>query len=304
MGCSRLWTTVLGCRIGSAYLPPWGRTTSSGGPPSAGHGPPASRREGEPAGAAEDASGPALVDPPQELREADRPAPRDRPVVGQPAPIAPLVSGQTKSRWMRSFSHWWCCRQRLRRCCRPTWSLTRSTGCSASCGKMAGSQWMSFTSCRRHQGARGAALVTAAIGGQAARERHVDRAPQEWIDQLVSLGIPPTQHERAGEWVLAAWQFAQGISPWDGWRDILRLLGQFQELRRLTPLGPPPSQWDQVRKVAAGRPPPRAAPAGRPAILELRHDPKMLSRIRACCPRRRQRRSTKKPRHTPQKPRT
>ena len=134
---------------------------------------------------------------------------------------------------------------------------------------------------RRHQGARGAALVTAAIGGQATRDRHFDRAPQEWIDQLVSVGIPPTQHQRAGEWALAAWQFTQGISPWDGWRDILRLLGQFQQLHRLAPLGTPPSQWDQVRKVAAGGPPPRAAPSAGQQSSSSGHDPKMLSRIRA-----------------------
>jgi len=135
---------------------------------------------------------------------------------------------------------------------------------------------------RRHQGARGAALVTAAIDGQAARDRHFDRGPQEWIDQLGSLGIPAAQHEHTSEWLLAAWQFAQGISPWDGWRDILRLLGQFQILHRLSPLGPPPSQWDQVRKAAAGRPPRTAtAPSAGQQSPSSGHDPKMLSRIRA-----------------------
>jgi hypothetical protein len=132
---------------------------------------------------------------------------------------------------------------------------------------------------RRHQGARGAALATAAIGGQSARDRHFDRAPQEWIDQLVSLGIPPTEPKRAGEWVLAAWQFAQGISPWDGWRDILRLLGQLRELPQLAPLGPPPTQWDRVRKAATSRPPRTAAAAQ--SAPSSGHDPKMLSRIRA-----------------------
>jgi hypothetical protein len=133
---------------------------------------------------------------------------------------------------------------------------------------------------KRHQGARGAALVTAAIGGQAARDRHFDRAPQEWIDQLVSLGIPPSQPEGAGDWVLAAWQFAQGISPWDGWRDILRLLGQCGELHQLAPLGPPPAQWDRLRKAAADRPP-RTTPAAGQQPPTTGHDPKMLSRIRA-----------------------
>jgi hypothetical protein len=133
---------------------------------------------------------------------------------------------------------------------------------------------------RRHQGARGVALVTAAIGGQAARDRHFDRAPQEWVDQLKSLGIPATEHKRAGEWVLAAWQFSKGISLWEGWRDILRLLGQFRQLPRLSPLGPPPSQWDRVQKAAASRPS-RSAPAAGERPPSSGHDPKMLSRIRA-----------------------
>ncbi|MET0964967.1 MAG: DUF2786 domain-containing protein, partial [Nakamurella sp.] len=132
---------------------------------------------------------------------------------------------------------------------------------------------------RRHQGARGVALVTAAIGGQAARDQHHDRAPQEWVDQLRSLGIPATPDKRVGERVLAAWQFSKGISLWEGWRDILRLLGQFQELPRLSPLGPPPSQWDRVRKAAASGPP-RTAPAAQ-HTSSAGHDPKMLSRIRA-----------------------
>ncbi|MET0965077.1 MAG: DUF2786 domain-containing protein [Nakamurella sp.] len=130
---------------------------------------------------------------------------------------------------------------------------------------------------RRHQGARGATLVTAAIAGSAARDRHFDRAPQEWVDQLRSLGISAAQ-QKAAPGGLAAWQFAQGISLWDGWRDILRLLGQFQQLHRLSPLGPPPSQWDRLRKAGASRPPRTTdEPAGPPAG----HDPRMLSKIRA-----------------------
>ncbi|MEP6561877.1 MAG: DUF2786 domain-containing protein [Nakamurella sp.] len=132
---------------------------------------------------------------------------------------------------------------------------------------------------RRHQGARGAALVTAAIAGQSTLDRHFDRAPQEWIDQLESLGIAAEQ-PKSVDWLIGGWQFAKGISAWEGWRDILRLLGQFQELHQLTPLGPPPSQWDRIGKAKPAMKS-RAEPSAAQQAGGAGHDPKMLGKIRA-----------------------
>ena len=73
---------------------------------------------------------------------------------------------------------------------------------------------------------------------------------------------------------------------WQGWRDVLRLFGQLQSLRRLTPLGPLPSQWDQARAAetarAARRPAsPATVRAGDAGIEPGEHDPRMLGKIRA-----------------------
>lgn len=134
---------------------------------------------------------------------------------------------------------------------------------------------------RRHQGTKGAALVTAVITEQARRERAYDRAPAEWVAQLESLGGTPRIAPADPEWTALGWLIAQGIPIWDGWRDALRLMGQIQLLHRLTPLGPPPSEWD--RSGAPRRSPaPRSAPdPARKHADAAGHDPRMLSKIRA-----------------------
>jgi hypothetical protein len=143
---------------------------------------------------------------------------------------------------------------------------------------------------RRHQGAGQTALVTAVIAEQARRERAVDRAPSDWVDQLRSLessgrqnGPPP---KATTEWLVGGWQFAHGVGMWEGWRDVLRLFGQLQLLRPLTPLGPPPSQWDQSRVAKTARDArraasQRAAPGGERGAEPSEHDPRMLGKIRA-----------------------
>ena len=145
---------------------------------------------------------------------------------------------------------------------------------------------------RRHQGSRGAALAVAVIMEQAGREHATDRAPAEWVAQLESLA--PGQNvagqsatgaaSRTGseDWLVTRWQAGQGILPWDGWRDILRLIGQLRQSHCLTPLGPRPSQWDGTRAVspttrARRARPVRAGQRDQPA----RHDPRMLGKIRA-----------------------
>jgi hypothetical protein len=142
---------------------------------------------------------------------------------------------------------------------------------------------------RRHQGAGQTALVTAVIAEQARREGAVEHAPNDWVDQLMTLGIGARRagqtSEQKTEWLIGDWQFAHGIGMWDGWRDVLRLFGQLQLLRRLTPLGPPPSQWDQARASATTRAArlaaAAAAPTGDLTGEPTEHDPRMLGKIRA-----------------------
>jgi hypothetical protein len=136
---------------------------------------------------------------------------------------------------------------------------------------------------RRHQGTRGAALVTAVITEQARLERAVERAPADWAAQLASLGISAAGPTGNGprQRLITEWQRTQGIATWDGWHDILKLIGQLQTLHRLTPLGPPPSQWDRLGATDSAR-------MRRPSPDPTRHhadagghDPRMLGKIRA-----------------------
>jgi len=132
---------------------------------------------------------------------------------------------------------------------------------------------------RRHQPARVVQLAIAVIIEQARLDRAADRAPAEWVSQLCSLGLDPTATGAATNgWLVTAWQSAQGIVVWDGWRDILELIGQCQTLHRLTPLLPAPSEWDRKRAAVSGARTRRVSPAGDPPGA---HDPRMLGRIRA-----------------------
>lgn len=134
---------------------------------------------------------------------------------------------------------------------------------------------------RRHQGVRGVALVTAVMSEQAWQERAVERAPAEWAAQLASLGIdaPAGTGDESRPRLITGWQRTQGISTWDGWHDILKLIGQLQTLHRLTPLGPLPSQWD--RTDARARIPRPAPDPARHHADTGGHDPRMLGKIRA-----------------------
>ena len=140
---------------------------------------------------------------------------------------------------------------------------------------------------RRHQATRVTALAAAVIAEQARREGAVDRAPAEWVAQLEAVagsvlrGPLGRAHEPVGgEWTVTQWQLEQGITPWDGWRDILALIGQLHGLHRLTVLGPTPAQWDAHRASAAARAT-RPADRGPHATAGAVHDPRMLGRIRA-----------------------
>lgn len=140
---------------------------------------------------------------------------------------------------------------------------------------------------RRHQPARVVPLVTAVIIEEAHRAGAVDRAPAEWVSQLRSLGVDQARADAASvDWSVTGWQSAHGIVVWDGWRDILTLIGQWQDLHRLTPLLPVPAEWDRQRAAASGarraHPSPMAsAVPPRPPGTHGTHDPRMLGRIRA-----------------------
>ena len=146
---------------------------------------------------------------------------------------------------------------------------------------------------RRHQGSRASALVVAVITQQSLKAAAANRAPAEWTAQLESLGAGAGAGAGAGrtagsDWLITAWQATQGIPIWDGWRDILKMIGQLQNLRRLTPLGPPPSQWapagSSAERAASAEPAASARPRperGAGASTPAKHDPRMLAKIRA-----------------------
>ena len=139
---------------------------------------------------------------------------------------------------------------------------------------------------RRHQSTRSVALVIAVILEQARRERFGDLAPDDWLAQLQSLepgGLATgADSGRSSEgWLVTRWQFGQRIGPWDGWTDVLRLIGQLQSLHRLTPLVPPPSAWDRPSPQRPQKPRTTARVGPTDARDRLGHDPRMLGKIRA-----------------------
>jgi hypothetical protein len=111
---------------------------------------------------------------------------------------------------------------------------------------------------RRRTSRRGARLITAVMGADAAGGAAAG-APAAWVERLDGAAGDGTS--------VAGWWRAEGIDPASGWRDVLRVLGVVRELPPLEVLLPPPSTW------VAGRRAERVGVAG--------GDPKMLARIRA-----------------------
>ena len=110
---------------------------------------------------------------------------------------------------------------------------------------------------RRRVSQRAARLVAAVVTAEAGAGPDAGRAPAAWAAQVAGLG---TAARSVQEW----WR-AERIEPGAGWRDVLRVIGLFRELRRLEQLLPPPSGW-------AATPWPVDAPGA---------DPKVLHRIRS-----------------------
>jgi hypothetical protein len=98
--------------------------------------------------------------------------------------------------------------------------------------------------------------------------RAVVRAPQEWADQLVAMGVSTTDERVDRNWnVLGHIDFRQTI--WESWHDVLGLMGHWSLLVGMPALLPTPSSWPAARRVTPGP----VRPAG--------HDPKKLATIRA-----------------------
>ncbi len=133
---------------------------------------------------------------------------------------------------------------------------------------------------RRRQTSRAAGLATAAILAQAAAEPRLGKAPDEWVQQLRALGfgavrtgdeadlrlfddlMPAITEGNAS--LVTTWALGEGLRPADAWREVLRVIGELQQLPPLTRLVEPPSRW------GVG-----------PIRVRHAHDLKMLTRIRA-----------------------
>lgn len=123
---------------------------------------------------------------------------------------------------------------------------------------------------RQQATTRVARLLHQAIAVEADATNAADRAPAEWVDQLASLNrdvVPPAPGSAIAE-VVTGWRHRDDLGLAEGLYDGLKLLGIVQQLPRLTPIGPRPSQWATYRRLPT---------SGRTSAA----DPKMLARIRA-----------------------
>ncbi|MEO6879386.1 MAG: DUF2786 domain-containing protein [Mycobacteriaceae bacterium] len=113
-------------------------------------------------------------------------------------------------------------------------------------------------------------LATAVVVHEAAASSAATTAPAQWVAQLQELGPNHTQ----AALVVGDWVFWEALSPADGWRDGLRLLGQLQVQPPLTPLLARPSEWGRTAERAEGQGAGSRAGGGSA-------DTKTLTRIRA-----------------------
>ena len=109
---------------------------------------------------------------------------------------------------------------------------------------------------RREWPQRVGRLALAVIAHEAHVSGAMTRAPEEWAGQLRAIGAEGSSRMPA----VHRWWAAEGLSAADGWRDVLRLVGQLGQLPTLQALGAPPSQWGRTRVVrpAAGSVEPKA----------------------------------------------
>jgi len=109
---------------------------------------------------------------------------------------------------------------------------------------------------RREWPQRVGRLALAVIAHEAHTSGALSRAPDEWAGQLRAIGADTSSRLPA----VHGWWVAERISAVDGWRDVLRLVGQLAQLPKLQMLGAAPSQWRRTQHVraAAGTVEPKA----------------------------------------------
>lgn len=126
---------------------------------------------------------------------------------------------------------------------------------------------------KRQFNQRTSRLVVACLAVHARRRQAVERAPQEWLDQLHELGVfhrsRSTITGGAADPV-PTWARLEKLHPEEATPTALEVARFLATLGRLPLLGPPPSQWPASNKGATA-----------PTLLAGEVDPKMLTRVRA-----------------------
>ena len=123
---------------------------------------------------------------------------------------------------------------------------------------------------RQQATARVARLLHCLLAVEAHTTGAAERAPTEWVDQLVSLNrdeLSPAPGSAITD-VVTGWRHRDDLVLAEALYDALKLLGIMQQLPRLTPIGPRPSQWATYRRLPT-------------SVRTTAADPKMLARIRA-----------------------
>jgi hypothetical protein len=90
-------------------------------------------------------------------------------------------------------------------------------------------------------------LIVGLIREDAELSEAPSRAPDEWLDQLRSLGAFDDDAPRG----VHAWHLAERRPPADAWEDVLLLAGRLRLFFPLPVLVPPPSRWSVRQPRAA-----------------------------------------------------
>jgi hypothetical protein len=101
--------------------------------------------------------------------------------------------------------------------------------------------------------ARLSRVIAAVITDQAATSRALDRAPQDWLDQLRVVAEEAGELTSAGDqrttWMVADATRKSGLGPVEAWVDIITVAGVISELPILEQITPPPFQWGKATSL-------------------------------------------------------
>ena len=126
---------------------------------------------------------------------------------------------------------------------------------------------------KRQFSQRTSRLVVACLAVHARQRQAVERAPEDWLDQLHELGV---FHRSRGTITggaadpIPTWARLEKLHAEDATPTAMEVARFLATLGRLSLLGPPPSQWPASNKGVAARP---------QVVGEV--DAKMLNRVRA-----------------------